>query len=195
MTVDQLVFQLSAVSGISSGDLSDLRINDGTSDVATGGAAAISAPTGTITFTGNFDVPAGTTKNYTLIGDLANLFTPDTLTISLGTGNITLVSGTVGGSSPTNAAHTTDPPTVAVQISASNDDSYANESADNASGYLTSTVCSGDELHCRQLFKNQRWVPFPGINIPKGSTIDNATVSVYIYSTSYDNPQLRHLRP
>ena len=49
-SVDQIVFPLSAVAGIDQADLTGLRIHDGSTDVTTGGAAAISAPTGTITF-------------------------------------------------------------------------------------------------------------------------------------------------
>ena len=72
-TVSQIQFQLSGVSGIYTGDLSNIRIHDGTSNVATGGTASISGTTGTITFT-NWVLPAGpATRNYTLIADLSSL--------------------------------------------------------------------------------------------------------------------------
>ena len=108
LTVDEIVFQLSSVTGIVDSDFSDLRINDGASDVATGPTVDVSG--GTITFSdttnGLFTIAASTTKDYTLIGDVSSLEDGDTVTLALGTSNVTLDSGTVGGPGPTNVTHT-----------------------------------------------------------------------------------------
>ena len=79
ITVSQLVLQLSGVSGIGAGDLSDLRIHDGTSNVSVGGAASIPGATGTITFDADFAIPASTAVDYTVYGDAAALVNGDTL--------------------------------------------------------------------------------------------------------------------
>ena len=105
VTVNQIVFPLSAVSGIASGDLSDLRIRDGVSDWTTGGVASIAGATGTITFSGSWALPVGYRVDYTLQGDVANLAAGDSLTLSLAAGDITLASGTVGGLAPLDATH------------------------------------------------------------------------------------------
>ena len=108
VTVDELIFQLSSVSGIVTADLSDLQINNGLVYVTTGGSASISGSTGTIIFTGNFTVPASSSVDYTLTGDVANISASatDTLTISLNAADITTLTGDAGGPSPTNATHT-----------------------------------------------------------------------------------------
>jgi hypothetical protein len=106
VTVDRIIFQLSAVNGIDAVDLSDLVIHDGTSTVSTGGAASITAPTGTITFDGDFNVPDGGAVNYVLFGDATQLAFGETLTIGLDAGDITLASGSVLGSAVTDATHT-----------------------------------------------------------------------------------------
>jgi len=68
------------------GDLSNIRIFDGASYVATGGVASISGAAGTITFT-NWSLPSGpSTGEYTLVADLASLQPGDTLTVGLGRG-------------------------------------------------------------------------------------------------------------
>ena len=119
LTVDTVVFQLSSISGILTGDLSDLRIYDDTNAqvAASGGTPSIAGATGTITFSdvsnGLFDVPAGETVNYTLIGDAASLAKGDTVTIALSTTDVTLDAGSVAGSSPTNATHRAGPPKIA----------------------------------------------------------------------------------
>ena len=105
VTVSQIVFPLSAVSGIVTGDLSDLRIKNGVVDVTTGGIPSITGPTGTITFNGSWAVPASTMVYYALTGDVANLTGGDALTLSLGAGNITLAAGTMGGLAPPDATH------------------------------------------------------------------------------------------
>ncbi len=92
VTVSQLVFQLSAVNAIASGDINGatLRLNDGTSDLATGGTVSITGTggtgTGTITMPTSFTITAGAFKNLTLYADFANLANGDTLTIGLGNG-------------------------------------------------------------------------------------------------------------
>ena len=105
-TVDQIVFPLSSVVGIGTGDLDDLRLNDGTVDVSTGGVPAIAGSTGTITFAADFTVAAGASVDYALVGDASGLASGDSLTIALGTANVTLIVGSVGGGAPANATHT-----------------------------------------------------------------------------------------
>ena len=108
LTVGQVVLQLSSVTGIADTDLSDLRINNGTIDVTTGGVASIAAGSGTITFGTDFTLPASATVDYTVIGDVANIVKNDTMTIALGPANVTLAAGIVGGSAPNNVTHTGD---------------------------------------------------------------------------------------
>jgi hypothetical protein len=108
--VDTIAFQLSSITEIYNADLSDLRINDGTSDIATGPIVDIAGATGTITFSnttsGLFTLGTSASKNLTLIGDVSNLLSGDKLTIALGYSNVVLQAGTVGGTSPpTNATH------------------------------------------------------------------------------------------
>jgi hypothetical protein len=112
VTVDEVIFQLSSITGIVNGDLSDLRIYDDTNsqDAATGGTPTIGGASDTITFSdvtnGLFVVPAGETIDYILKGDVINLDKGDSVTISLATTDITLDSDTVGGNTPTDATHT-----------------------------------------------------------------------------------------
>ena len=91
VTVDQVTFALADVAGLVSGDLTDLRLSDGTAWVSTGGAASITAPNGTITLTGDFTIPASATVNYTLAGDVANLGAGDVLRISLAASDVLLL--------------------------------------------------------------------------------------------------------
>ena len=119
LTVDQIVFHLSSITGISddTGDLTDLKIHiPGGTVVVSGGTVLINegGGTGTITFTTNWDLPASTGRGYTLTGDLISLVAGDTMTVSMGTGDVLLTSGTVGGASPPNAVHTFGavPPTI-----------------------------------------------------------------------------------
>ena len=112
VTVDEVIFQLSSITGIVNGDLSDLRIYDDTNsqDAVTGGTPTIGEASDTITFSdvtnGLFVVPAGETVDYVLIGDVSNLAKGDSITVSLAPEDVTLDSGTVGGNSPTDATHT-----------------------------------------------------------------------------------------
>ncbi|MGA1845120.1 MAG: DUF2341 domain-containing protein, partial [bacterium] len=119
--VDQIVFSLSAVSGIVQGDFSNLEIyvdtdNDGTleagEDTSVGGTGVVDAGCTTITFSENFDIAALATVNYILLGDVANLVTGDTVTISLATANVTLVTDIAGGVAPANATHLAGAPTL-----------------------------------------------------------------------------------
>ena len=107
VTVTQLQFQLSAVTGIAQGDVGNFLIyqdddNDGAiaagETTTVGGTGAVSAGMTTITFSTSFSVAASATVNYILKGNLASLTSYDTMTISLGKTNLTISSGTVGGS-------------------------------------------------------------------------------------------------
>jgi len=119
--VDQIVFSLSAVSGIVQGDFANLEIyvdidNDGTigagEDTPVGGTGVVDAGCSTITFSGNFDIAALATVSYILMGDVANLVTGDTVTINLGPSNVTLVTDITGGVSPASATHLAGDPTL-----------------------------------------------------------------------------------
>ncbi|MGA1844575.1 MAG: DUF2341 domain-containing protein [bacterium] len=107
LTVDQVVFQLSSVTGIVQGDFANLEIyvdsdNNGGIEAGetttVGGSGVVNAGVTTITFSTDFDISAGATVNYILMGDLSNLLAKDTVTMDLGTSDITLASGSVGGS-------------------------------------------------------------------------------------------------
>ena len=118
VTVTQVQFQLSSVTGIAQGDVGNFLIyqddnNDGAigagETTTVGGTGAVNAGMTTITFSTSFTVAASTTVNYILKGNAANLASDDTMTIALGKTNITLSSGSVGGSttSVTQAANPT----------------------------------------------------------------------------------------
>ena len=96
-------------------DFANLKIyvdadNDGTIEAgettAVGGSGVVSSGVTEITFSTDFTVASGVTVNYILKGDVSNLMGGDTVTISLGTANVTLVSGAVGGTAATNVTHT-----------------------------------------------------------------------------------------
>ncbi|MHC4500152.1 MAG: hypothetical protein ACYS21_13670, partial [Planctomycetota bacterium] len=118
ITVNQVQFQLSSVTGILDTDFANLEIQvddngDGTIDGsdttgAVGGTGVVNGSVTTITFSTPFNIAASATINYILKGDVNNLVATDTFTIDLGTGNITLASGTVGGTAPTSVIHTAD---------------------------------------------------------------------------------------
>jgi len=117
VTVDQVQFQLSSVSGIVQGDFANLEIvvdadNNGTVDAGetttVGGTGSVNVGVSTITFDTNFDISASTTVNYILTGDMSSLSAGDTLTLDLGTGNITLTAGSVAGSNTSQTSHTVD---------------------------------------------------------------------------------------
>ncbi|MFX1269789.1 MAG: hypothetical protein ACFFAK_17655, partial [Promethearchaeota archaeon] len=96
-TVDKVVLHLTGISGILAGDLSDLRIRVGAGPTGTTVSSAptvdIAGDTGTITFDGDFSLSGNFGTDYFVSGDLANLASPDTLTISLARSDVTLVSG------------------------------------------------------------------------------------------------------
>ena len=176
------MFQLTGVVGIVNADLSDLRINDGASDVSTGGTPSISGTTGTITFTGNFSVPAGSTVNYTLIGDVVTPIGGDRITVGLGTANITLLSGTKGGFSPASVTQSRDYP-YSYPVAAGPDDSYSTASADDASNvdqnnwiYVQRSGTSSSRVNMGVRFQNA--------TIPQGSIINRAEFRGYIYDAA-----------
>ncbi|KPJ58334.1 MAG: hypothetical protein AMJ46_14325, partial [Latescibacteria bacterium DG_63] len=111
-TVDKVVLHLTGISGIVAGDLSDLRIRVGSgptgADVSSAPTVDITGDTGTITFDGDFSIAGNFGTNYFVSGDLTNLVAPDTLTISLAPSDVTLVSGSVGGTAPSDVTHTAD---------------------------------------------------------------------------------------
>jgi len=118
LTVNQVQFQLSSVTGILDTDFANLEIyvddnGDGTIDVsdttgAVGGEGAVDGSVTTITFSTPFDITASATVNYILLGDVNNLEASDTVTMNLGTSNVTLASGSVGGGAATSVTHTAD---------------------------------------------------------------------------------------
>ena len=110
VTVDQIAFRLTAVWKVFSSDVTDLRINNGTVDVATGGLAAIGGRTGTLYFGTDWTIPASSTVDYTVTGDVKGLAAFDAMSIGLAVADITLASGTKGGAAPTKARHVADGP-------------------------------------------------------------------------------------
>ena len=93
VTVTQVQFQLSSVTGIAQGDVGNFLIyqddnNDGAIGVGetttVGGSGAVNAGMTTITFSTSFTVAASTTVNYILKGNAANLASGDTMTMCPG---------------------------------------------------------------------------------------------------------------
>jgi hypothetical protein len=68
----------------------------------------VNAGVSTITFSTDFNIAVSTTVNYILKGDVNNLVENDTVTIDLSTSNVTLSSGSIGGTAPTSVTHTED---------------------------------------------------------------------------------------
>ncbi len=106
VTVDQVVFDVTSVSGIAGGDLSSLRIRHGTADWVTGGTASIAGATGTITFLSDWTLPASTVLDFELWGSATSLAAGDKLTVSLAPAGFTLASGVAGGLTLTGSPHT-----------------------------------------------------------------------------------------
>jgi hypothetical protein len=115
-TVTQVQLQLSSVTGIVQGDFANLAIyvdanNDGAigggETTTVGGTGSVNAGVTTLTFSTSFTIAASTTVNYILKGDVSNLLGGDTFTLALGTSNITLQSGTMGGTALTTVTHST----------------------------------------------------------------------------------------
>jgi hypothetical protein len=98
VTVDSVVFQLGAVTGIAQGDFANLEIhvdenNDGTingSDTigTVGGTGVVNAGVTTITFSTDFTIAGSSSVNYILLGDVSSLVGNDTVTIGLGNGSV-----------------------------------------------------------------------------------------------------------
>jgi uncharacterized delta-60 repeat protein len=112
VTIDQIVFHLSDVEGIETADLSDLKICWAAASCYSLAAPTveITGDTGTITFYQDWSMGALFANNYYLRGDATNLLSLDTLTISMEPSDVALVSGSVGGTAPSDATHTTDAP-------------------------------------------------------------------------------------
>ncbi|MEJ2363923.1 MAG: DUF2341 domain-containing protein, partial [Deltaproteobacteria bacterium] len=117
VTVDTVEFQLSSVSGIDYSQFTNLKIyvdTDGDGEIETGedqvwtGSVEEANPHTKISFSsGTFPVDASDTVNYILRGDVSSLQLDDTVTIDLGSSNVTLTpSTTVGGSGVTSVTHT-----------------------------------------------------------------------------------------
>ena len=122
-TVSEIVLQLSAVTGIVQGDFANLVLcvdDDGDGTIETGetttvgGSGVVDAGVTTITFDTDFTIAKNTNVNYIVKGDVSDLQTGNTITIGLGTANITLTSGSVTGTAPTNATHTVGTTTIAL---------------------------------------------------------------------------------
>lgn len=114
-TVDEIIFQLSAVSGITdaTNDLTNVELFiDGNGTPEAGATEVDIDGSAIIRFTnasGLFDIADGQSVDYVLQGDFANLIKDDALTISLASSDITLDSaGVVDGIAPTPATHTVD---------------------------------------------------------------------------------------
>ena len=125
VTVDQVQFQLSGVTGIAQSDFANLAIyvdanNDGTigtgETTTVGGTGVVSSGVTEITFSTDFTIPASTSVNYILKGDVSNIAPLDTVTISLGDFSVELVSGTVGFSTVTDVTHFAEADSVLTQI-------------------------------------------------------------------------------
>jgi hypothetical protein len=196
VTVDIAAFQLSLVYGISdeTSDLSDIHIyEDGNpTPKASTPTVAINegTGTGTITFSdtsgGLFTIAADTSVDYILVCDVSNLEFANTLTLSLGSTNVTLDSGTVAAISLTDVTHTTNPSSVDIQIGATNDDSHASDSGDNAGSYETASYVYVTAYYDNNMSKYNGGFRFPSISINQGMKIVSATFSGYLYSTSDD---------
>jgi hypothetical protein len=201
VTVKKVLFPLSAVIGISQGDFANLELyvdanNDGTigggETTTVGGTGVVNAGVTDITFSTDFTISASTTFNYILVGDVSNLAGSDTVTIDLGTSNVTITAGHVGGSAPTSATHTSD---VACDYS-----SWRQITIDNTkvSGSTTNTwqvaannrdawddTSSGSLNAC--LFGDSTWSDAGGyqfaVTIPQGATITSAkTQSLFCFA-------------
>jgi hypothetical protein len=117
VTVSTVEFQLSSVSGIDYSQFSNLKIyvdtdgdgeiESGEDQVWTGSVEEVNPPTKITFSSGTFTVADSETVNYILKGDVSSLETDDTVTIDLGSSNVTLTpSTTVGGSGATSVTHT-----------------------------------------------------------------------------------------
>jgi hypothetical protein len=97
ISVAGIVFRLSGINGIQAADLTNMKLYadtnasgayDAGDSVAVGsGSVALTGQAGTITFTTPFTVEAG--QNYFLIGDIGNVSTGDSVTVSLAVADVT----------------------------------------------------------------------------------------------------------
>ncbi len=103
MTVTQLVFRISSISGLVNGDWSGLELVKDTNinghigigeTTTVGGTGVVNQAAGTITFSTSFAV--NTTTSYILRGDFASLSSGDQVTISLAASDITANQGVTG---------------------------------------------------------------------------------------------------
>ena len=133
VTVDEIRFRLRGLHGFAFGDATNLRIHDGTSDVATGGLTQLfSSTTGAFTFLDDWTAPASSTVDYTLYGDIANLAPYDTVPVALDAVDITTVAS-VGGAVSPSARHVADGPLGAgMQVVYSDNTGVVQPSATNA---------------------------------------------------------------
>ncbi|MFB0515915.1 MAG: DUF2341 domain-containing protein, partial [Candidatus Neomarinimicrobiota bacterium] len=137
----------------------------------------ITGDTGTVTFDEGWAINPNFGTDWYLRGDAANLVTGDTLTISLAPSDVTLVSGSVIGTAPSDVTHTTDPTVVTIQ--GSYDDAHEN---DNESDFKPLDADVNITAHISGLSsKYNGGFRFAGIDIPQGSTINSATFSGYIF--------------
>ena len=126
-----------------------------------------------------------------MTGDLSSLYVGDTVTLALGPAT-SLYAGSVGGVAPTNATHTTDPPTITYQVSASADDSFADGASDNAGGNVGLTYLRTERFTPdTSASKYNGGVRFQNVTLPQGATINAATLEVNVTNLTYDNPYLR----
>ncbi|KPJ58250.1 MAG: hypothetical protein AMJ46_14485, partial [Latescibacteria bacterium DG_63] len=185
-TIDQIVFHLSGVSGISAGDLSDLKICLSAASCYSLGdpTVQITGDTGTLTFDEGWSISPNFGTDWYLRGDVANLGTGDTLTISLAPSDVTLISGRVVGTAPpSDVTHTTNPTVVTIQ--GSYDDAHESDGGlhfEPLEVYVNITqYISGSNSKFNGGFR------FAGIDIPQGSTINSAIFSGYVYDTNQDD--------
>ncbi len=94
-----VIFQLTGVVGITNGDTANFRLNNGTADLGSC-TASISGATGTITCTPGIAIATDAVRHLTLLGDVFNLSTGDTMTISLATTDVVVPEGPVGRQLP-----------------------------------------------------------------------------------------------
>ena len=179
VTVDEVVLQLTGVIGIVAGDATNLRIHDGTSDVSTGGTPAILGATGTLTFGADFVVSAGSTEDYTVFGDLANLDTADALTLGLATGDVTLAAGNVGGVSPTSATHVTNAPRLDLEITDTNDDAWEQVSTSEDTTHITDTNIQISAYPNTTQRRNGGF-RFQNVTLPAAASINSASLKLYM---------------
>ena len=107
INLTQVLFQLSTISGINQGDLSNLLIYvdenangvvDGGETAMVGGSGSVDSGVTAITFSSPFTLAANSVTYFILKGDVANLNANDRLAIRLESTGLTVSGGTAGGS-------------------------------------------------------------------------------------------------